>query len=99
MYVCILGDKRTDQCIIAVEKTKKPFCNSAFSNIADYQEAANIKDDSIETKLLTEVAYRKDAHGECTEVKFSPSNDMVCMYVCMYLCEIFISYLIVKFLQ
>ena len=26
---------------------------------------------------LDEVAYRKDAKGECTEVKFSPSNDMV----------------------
>ena len=26
---------------------------------------------------LDEVAYRKDAKAECTEVKFSPSNDMV----------------------
>eukprot|EP01036_Dinobryon_divergens_P026243 gene26244-34865_t len=30
-------------------------------------EESNIKDDSNATKYLTEVAYRKDAHGECTE--------------------------------
>ena len=26
---------------------------------------------------LTEVACRTDSKGECTEIKFSPSNDLV----------------------
>lgn len=41
----------------------------------------NLASGSRISMKLSEVASRQDSKGECTEVKFSPSNDLVCALV------------------